>query len=224
MVEPLAENDQRDAIKALIQTYLSTFHELGVQTWLMHGSLLGWWWGKKIMPWDLDADVQISEADMYYLAAYHNMTTYYYKYEGAPEGRFYLLDLNPHYVHRGTDDVLNVIDARWVDTSTGLYIDITAARYNIDHPRGEGILYDKNGHEYRATADRTMTQDTYLYPLLETTFEGAPVNIPFSYKKMLESEYGKKALQNTHFHAHIFDEKRMEWIVDPTAATEEEKP
>lgn len=48
MVEPLGEEAQRDTIKALIQTYLSTFHELGVQTWLMHGSLLGWWWGKKV--------------------------------------------------------------------------------------------------------------------------------------------------------------------------------
>lgn len=44
----LVENSQRDAIRALIQTYLFTFRELGVQTWLMHGSLLGWWWGKKV--------------------------------------------------------------------------------------------------------------------------------------------------------------------------------
>lgn len=39
---------QRDAIRVLIQTYLSTFRELGVETWLMHGTLLGWWWGKKV--------------------------------------------------------------------------------------------------------------------------------------------------------------------------------
>jgi hypothetical protein len=48
MFRQLDEPEQRDAIKALIQTYLSTFRELGVQTWLMHGSLLGWWWGKKV--------------------------------------------------------------------------------------------------------------------------------------------------------------------------------
>lgn len=44
---PLEDHEQREAIKVLIQTYLSTFRDLGVQTWLMHGSLLGWWWGKK---------------------------------------------------------------------------------------------------------------------------------------------------------------------------------
>jgi hypothetical protein len=51
---PLEEYEQREAIKVLIQTYLSTFRDLGVQTWLMHGSLLGWWWGKKV---SLDAPV-----------------------------------------------------------------------------------------------------------------------------------------------------------------------
>ncbi|KPM42976.1 hypothetical protein AK830_g3559 [Neonectria ditissima] len=50
---PLKENEQRDAIRVLIQTYLATFRDLGVQTWLMHGTLLGWWWGKKASSPDL---------------------------------------------------------------------------------------------------------------------------------------------------------------------------
>lgn len=199
----LAPAAQRDAIRVLVQTYLSTFRDLGVQTWLMHGTLLGWWWGKKIMPWDFDADVQVSEADMFFLAAYHNMTTWYYRYDGAPEGRHFLLEVNPHFVHRETNDRLNVIDARWIDTTTGLFIDITAARYSIGHPRGEGMLYDKNYHEYR---------DTYLYPLLDSTFEGVPVKIPYGYRKMLESEYGDKALKRTQYHDHIFDTELMQWV------------
>jgi hypothetical protein len=103
------------------------------------------------MPWDLDADVQVSESDMYFLAAYHNMTTHYYHYENMPAGRNYLLEINPHFVHREQDDDFNVIDARWIDMETGLFIDITAARYNPDHVEGEGILYDKHGHEYRVS-------------------------------------------------------------------------
>lgn len=43
-------------------------------------------------------------------------------------------------------------------------------------------------------------KDTYLYPLLETRFEGAPVKIPYGYKAMLESEYGKASLTKTKFH------------------------
>ena len=44
-LEPAAQNAR---IKVLMQTYLATMRDLGVQTWLMHGSLLGWWWGKKV--------------------------------------------------------------------------------------------------------------------------------------------------------------------------------
>ncbi|KAF4505718.1 hypothetical protein G6O67_007636 [Ophiocordyceps sinensis] len=206
MVEPLEEEPHRDVIRTLIQTYLATCRGLGLQTWLMHGSLLGWWWGKKIMPWDLDADVQVTEADMYYLAAYHNMTVYYFKYGRMAKGRYFLLDINPHFKHRETDDTLNLIDARWIDMATGLFIDITAARYHLDHPAGEGVLYDKNGHEYR---------DTYVFPLRNTTFEGVPVMIPFKYQEMLESEYGEEALTKQKFKGHVFDQEDMQWVLGP---------
>ncbi|KAF7549669.1 hypothetical protein G7Z17_g6240 [Cylindrodendrum hubeiense] len=145
-----------------------------------------------VMPWDLDADVQVTEADMYFLAAYHNMTIYYYKYGDMKKGRFFQLEINPYFKYREQDDVLNVIDARWIDLETGLFIDITAARYNPSHEQGEGILYDKHGHEYR---------DTYLFPLRDTTFEGVPAKIPYRYKEMLASEYGQKALSNTKYHS-----------------------
>ncbi|KAF5025665.1 hypothetical protein F66182_2271 [Fusarium sp. NRRL 66182] len=186
--KPAAQNA---GIKVLMQTYLATFRDLGVQTWLMHGSLLGWWWGKKVMPWDLDADVQVTEADIYFLAAYHNMSIYYYQYEGCPEGRFFQLDVNPYYKHRDRDDTLNVIDARWVDMQTGLFIDITAARYDPGHEMGEGVLYDKHDHEFK---------DKYVFPLLDTTFEGLPAKIPYRYKEILASEYGKASLSKTEFH------------------------
>ncbi|RDA95588.1 hypothetical protein CP533_1244 [Ophiocordyceps camponoti-saundersi (nom. inval.)] len=224
MVQALDEEPHRDVLRILIQTYLATCRELGVQTWLMHGSLLGWWWGKKvclftnarrvaasltaskIMPWDMDADVQVTEVDLYYLAAHHNMTVYYYQYGDMKDGRYFLLDVNPHFEHRDTDDALNLIDARWIDMATGLFIDITAARYHLEHEAGEGILYDKNGHEFR---------DTYVYPLRNTTFEGVRAMIPFRYKEMLESEYGKDSLKDTTFHGHVFDEKKMQWVLEP---------
>lgn len=163
------------------------------------------------MPWDFDADVQVTEADMYFLSAYYNMTIYYYQYEGATEGRFFLLKVNPHFKYRELNDKLNLIDARWIDMQTGLFIDITAARYNPNHPEGSGVLYDKNGHEYKV---RTYSlnvkpifmslhdhlQDKFVFPLLDTTFEGFPAKIPYRYKEMLASEYGPWALERTNFY------------------------
>lgn len=44
----LGEDEQKEALKNLLQTYLATMSDIGVQTWLMHGTLLGWWWNKKV--------------------------------------------------------------------------------------------------------------------------------------------------------------------------------
>jgi len=204
--KPLGYRERKQTLSNLIQTYLATFSDIGVETWLMHGTLLGWWWNRKILPWDSDSDVQVSEASMHYLASYYNMSVFHYKTPRIPEGRDYMLEVNPHYVNREQTDKLNVIDARWVDTTSGLFIDITTARYNYTHPAGEGMLSCKDGHEYR---------DTYIFPLRDTFFEGTPAKIPFAYKELLEAEYKKKALTLTDFEGHHFDEDKLEWVPVP---------
>jgi hypothetical protein len=157
--------EQKQALSNLIQTYLATFSDLGIETWIMHGTLLGWWWNRKvhffcpsqikklmnfskIMPWDSDLDVQVTEESMYFLAAYYNMTVYHFATPRIPEGRDYLLEINPHYTNGETTDTLNVIDARWLDTTTGLFIDITTVRKNPKHPNGPEMLSCKDKHEY----------------------------------------------------------------------------
>ncbi|KAM0488001.1 hypothetical protein ACHAP7_001820 [Fusarium lateritium] len=200
VLEPEAQNA---GIRVLMQTYLATFRDLGIQTWLMHGSLLGWWWGKKVMPWDLDADVSVTEMDMYYLAAYYNMTIYYFQYEGCPNGSFFQLDINPASKYRERDDTNNFIDARWVDMQTGLFIDITAVRYDPGHEMGDGVMYDKHDHELK---------DKYIFPLLDTTFEGVSAKVPYRYQEILSSEYGRGAISRTDFHGHRFNTKLMQWI------------
>ncbi|PBP18804.1 hypothetical protein BUE80_DR010465 [Diplocarpon rosae] len=203
------------ALANLVQTYLATLSDIGVETWLMHGSLLGWWWNRKILPWDSDSDMQVSEASMHYLASYYNMSVFHYKTPRIPEGRDYLLEINPHYVNREQTDTLNVIDARWVDTESGLFIDITTARYNTTHPAGEGMLSCKDGHEYR---------DTYIFPLRDTFFEDTPAKIPFGYKDLLEAEYKQKALTETEYEGHRFDEEKLEWVpIPPEEELQKEK-
>ncbi|KAL2755107.1 hypothetical protein ACRALDRAFT_1064822 [Sodiomyces alcalophilus JCM 7366] len=201
---PIVDQDeQKRALKVLVQTYLATFRDLGIETWLMHGTLLGWWWNQQILPWDTDADVMITEPSIYRLAANYNMTTYYFEYPAVPNGRTFQLEINPHYTTRDDSDKLNVVDARWIDMENGLFIDITTARYDLDHSEGEGVLVCKDGHQFR---------DTYLFPLLDTTFEGVAVKVPFRYEEMLESEYGEQALIRKRFHGHEFSYEKMEWV------------
>ncbi len=112
----------------------------------------------KILPWDSDVDVQMLEPSMFFLAANYNMSIFHFRDSRIPEGRSYMLEVNPHFIDRVQTDSLNSIDARWIDTETGLFIDITIARYNLTHPKGEGMISCKDGHEYRVRSERHAGQ------------------------------------------------------------------
>ena len=71
-------------------------NDIGVQTWITHGTLLGWWWNQRILPWDSDLDVQLTEASIAFLANFYNMTEYGFALPEMPDHRTYLLEINPH--------------------------------------------------------------------------------------------------------------------------------
>lgn len=204
----LPDQERREHLVALIQTWLSSMHDLGMETWLAHGTLLGWYWNRRIMPWDADLDVQISEKSMSHLADYYNMTIHHYKLPGVAEGRDYMLEINPRWEIADTADKTNRIDGRWLDTSSGLYIDITTLRHNetAEAEGVQGAMMCKDLHKY-------MYED--IFPLRETTFEGAAAWIPFAYADVLTEEYGSESLSNTEYNGHTFDPELMEWVKDP---------
>jgi hypothetical protein len=188
---PYAEH--RPNLQHLIRSYLTVFRELGVETWLAHGTLLGWWWNGQIMPWDYDLDVQVTNATLAYLAAHHNRTTHAYAYVNATTGeaaeKRYLLDVNPHYSDRDRGNGQNIIDARWIDTSNGMFVDITGVAER-DPQKRPGIWSCKNFHRYR-------TRD--LYPMRETEYEGVPATVPYAFERILVEEYGAKSLVMTEW-------------------------
>lgn len=204
----LEEDDRRDHLRALVQTYLSSMHDIGMETWLAHGTLLGWYWNRKIMPWDADLDVQISEKSMNHLADFYNMTVHHYQLPGIEGGRDFLLEINPRWEIGSVDDKTNRIDGRWLDTTSGLYIDITTLRNN-ETAQAEGIegaMMCKDLHSYMYDQ---------IFPLRETTFEGCAARIPFAYADVLTEEYGSESLSNTEYNDHQFDSELQEWIRMP---------
>lgn len=200
--------DQKSHLSTLIRAYLTVMDRIGVETWLMHGSLLGWYWNHKIMPWDPDLDVQISERSMQYLSKHYNMTTHRVELPSIGESREFLLEVNPNWTNSSVIDTENKIDARWLDTTTGLYVDITALRR--DEKAGvegvQGTFMCKDGHRYK---------DTDIFPLLESTFEDVPVRVPFAYANVLIDEYGNKSLSDTVYNNHEFDDVLKEWLPLP---------
>jgi LicD family len=159
----VGKDERLPHLTALMKSFLSTMADIGAETWIMHGTLLGWWWNQKIMPWDTDIDVQVSESTIAFLAKYYNMTEFHFSLPEIHGGRSYLLEVNPHYTIRGTEDKLNVIDARWIDTDTGLFIDISTVRLN-ETARAEGIegaLMCKDRHHYLVHCFPLLTKQSY---------------------------------------------------------------
>ncbi|KAK4252015.1 LicD family-domain-containing protein [Corynascus novoguineensis] len=234
-------NNDRTVLTHLIRAYLQTFARLRLETWLAHGTLLGWWWNGGIMPWDLDVDAQVTGATLALLADRHNGSLHEYEYDddsdesSAAVGnkrpnnkkkkkRVYLLDVNPFataHLDRGSG--ANVIDARWVDVDTGMYVDLTALadrrpswelEWEGGHPPTAAavMLSCKNGHSYRLAE---------LFPLRETEFEGVPALVPWAYERVLIAEYGAESLILTEWEGHRWDSELREWIKKNETDSEE---
>ena len=189
----LLYNYQRTNLTALMQSYLFAMSDLGAKTWISHGTLLGWWWNREIMPWDTDIDVQMTARSVGFLARYYNLTVH------AFGPKKYMLEINPGFTNTSYTDRLNVIDARWIDIQTGLFIDITAVRTK---PGSRGkVMSSKDRHE-------EDTQD--LFPLRDTIFEGVPAKVPYNYLKLLTDEYGMKSISKL---------SHMEYVISSLTCT-----
>lgn len=135
-----------------------------------------------------------------FLANYYNMTIHTFK------KRDYLLEVNPKYTNPSYSDYLNVIDARWIDINTGLFIDITAVR---PHEELKDVICSKDQHEEKvrpvhgalsqASLLTIALQVDDLFPLRDSLFEGQAVKIPYNYAKLLTIEYGKASLIKTRY-------------------------
>lgn len=171
------------------------------------------------MPWDSDIDVQMTNTTVHMLAGYYNMTIHTFDI-GDDEKRDYMLEVNPKYTDPSYDDTLNVIDARWIDVETGLFIDITAVR---PHQSKKGIICSKDQHEEKVSESPpssrfhhqvfrpTHRQVQDLFPLRDSLFEGQAVKIPYNYARLLTQEYGNAALTKAEYSDHRFNSTSMEW-------------
>lgn len=125
----------------LARTWFKLCLNFEVPSWLNHGTLIGWYWNGASLPFDGDIDLQLPIGSLHKLLKLLNNTLIYDFSDninvvndeirldiGAEMGiRSYLFDVDPVYLDRnGINNGENDIDARLIDTETGLYIDLTA--------------------------------------------------------------------------------------------------
>ncbi|MDI1487823.1 MAG: mannosyltransferase [Ramalina farinacea] len=199
----LPYDDKQDTQLHLIRSYLEYFQKHGMETWLAHGTLLGWWWNAKLLPWDWDIDTQVSVATLRFMAEKHNSTKYTYvssldtEFDPAtskqvPVTRTYHLDVNPAIYTRYRNSGDNVIDARWIDVRNGLYIDITGVAETMPK-ESPGIWTCKNYHKYKSRE---------LWPMRETIYERVVAKVPYAYERIITGEYGERAIIMEEYEGH----------------------
>ena len=178
----------------LLAVFMDLARAGDVKPIVAHGTLIGWWWSRRLLPWDDDVDLLVSYRDLRRLRKWHGRTQ---------AGR-YLLEVNPNHVfwktlnptHRVNDEP-NRIDARFIDMENGLYLDITALR-----PVGGGLLRTKCPHVFAESS---------IFPLKTAELQGIPVYVPADVEAVLRYEYGDEVLTRTAFNGHRFDAGDSTW-------------
>lgn len=199
----VTDEERSESLHHMVIAYLDFFRHNDLETWIAHGTLLGWWWNGQLLPWDWDVDTQVLDTTLARLAQEFNRTVISYVSANGNFKREYLLDINPWAYFRDRGPGHNIIDARWIDLSNGLYVDITAlSRFN---PTDEPYTWEcKNHHKYNTTD---------LYPLRHTKFEGTPALVPYSYQELLLEEYSTKSLTRTNYQNHTWNPVTGQWIM-----------
>lgn len=210
------EQPSTPVLSNLFKSYSLTMRDLGITTWLAHGTLLSWYWGYKVFPWETDIDMHTTLPELKFLSSYYNMTVHQFRFHNTADGKIdeYLLDINPNFHERQVGRLdNNRIDARWVDMSNGAYIDITAI-HPLDsraQEKGKPMLWQtKDGHIY---------DNADIYPLQSTVFEGMEAWVPAESAKLSSKEYTEKALTQDVFRDYRFDEEERQWIAISPQAT-----
>ncbi|KAJ1564583.1 hypothetical protein HK405_014496, partial [Cladochytrium tenue] len=176
-----------------------------VTSWLAHGALLGWYWGRTMQPWDDDVDVQMAWRDVARLAARHNGSVW--------EGR-YLVDVNPNFGYRFYQ-YDNVIDARFVDMLTGRFVDVTALAAAAGGGAAVGAAEAAEAGAMAGVTVSCKSVHEYLYaelfPLRATTFEGVPALVPRNVRAVLAQEYGEASLTRRFYRWFAYDGEARAW-------------
>ncbi|CCH42297.1 putative secreted protein [Wickerhamomyces ciferrii] len=136
----LSSIDRISILHRIIRSWFSFTNQLKLNTWIAHGSLLGYYFNGLMLPWDDDLDVQITAKSFEKLLQCNQSMVIDYNDE-INLGK-YIIDINPWYGVRNKESD-NKIDARFIDVESGLYIDITTL--SIDQIKLENFDNDKDG-------------------------------------------------------------------------------
>lgn len=190
---------ERTAIlQRLTRAWLRFTKEIGLRAWLAHGTLLGWYWNGLNMPWDEDLDVQITMKGLVDLAERYNQSVVIDLTDDEPTGHMYFVDVNPNFLQRERGNGANVIDARFIDMSSGLYVDITGLAVSDDLEAVQNSPGSKEQSRLHKIFDPDYEETAMLFDFVEGLRESTERRL-----RELETEKWKAGLlyncKDNHF-------------------------
>ena len=118
----LSKNNIHAQLKMLLAETVDIFNKIDIPCIIMHGSLIGWYFGQKMLPWDDDIDIVILEEHREKLKTLHGY-----------QNNKILIEVNP-VIDTIQRDPSNIIEARIICKNTGVFIDVTnLSKGNIFH-------------------------------------------------------------------------------------------
>ena len=180
-----------EALKAeligALDALVSLARKKRVKITIMHGSLIGYYFDKKILPWDDDIDViVVGYEDILALASLDGW-----------ESKDFIFKVNPNFINKNTNDHRNKIDARMISKKNGCFIDVTFFW------KSGNTHFAKDGHRY---------SNDMLLPLTPAVFHEIDVFVPNDICKCLTKEYGPKVLKTSFKHkGRLWEFDGSEW-------------
>lgn len=204
-------------LQQLIRGWIHFSRIAGVNWWLTHSSLMGWYWNGFHLPFENRATAQVPIGDLFDKLIPHNQSIIF-DYKDSTTGHYgsFFLDINPFSINAGNDadgkNKVNLVDARFIDMSTGLVLDISASRAfkpdggkkgihrelnlgdqkkvkkMIEESKFNTVLYDK---------EHNFTPLEEVLPLVPVHFDNELAFIPSHYSKILSDDSDKSLTRSS---------------------------
>lgn len=223
----------------LIKNYLQFCKSHGLVTWIAHGSLLSWYWNGMAFPWDADTDAQMPIRDLHRLGREFNQTLVVENVgvDGVGDqtdfnglGLFFI-DVGSSITHRERGNGMNNIDARFIDVTTGLYVDITGLavsnetapsrydyRLNLDKDKKKisaksGLTFvDNTLKQVYNCRNRHFSSLQELSPLIILGVQNQLGYVPLNFGLLLDQEYHVKGFLQTNFQDYFYLRNLRIWV------------
>lgn len=234
------EYKKLSVLNRMIRAWLRFTNAENIDTWLAHGTLLGYSFNQFMLPWDFDHDVQISSKSMWELAAKFNQSIVVDATVDDTNSHGYgqyFLDISSNFFNRSNDNGNNAIDGRFIDIHTGMYIDIT--QLSLIDKRMINQRFQDSGSKYirdeffrllgqydlnldqllRNEHDMIGCKNMHYYRIEEMThfskafFEGENGYVPDTFELILDREFNRRRT-DWNFEGYTWRNRFMRWVKD----------